>query len=163
MLYDDQYWMQQALSLALCAKEAGEVPVGACLVDYDRQLLLGQGWNSPIGKQDATAHAEINALREASKKLGNYRLVNTILFVTLEPCMMCYGALLHARVARVVFACSDSKFGVFSCHQGGQSWGNFNHKIAWESGVLAEPAKLLLADFFALRRKSTTSETTELV
>jgi tRNA(adenine34) deaminase len=146
----DLFWMQHALSLANEAANRQEVPVGAVLVLDDQ--IISEGSNSPIKMQDPTAHAEIIALREGAKKIGNYRLVNTTLYVTLEPCAMCIGALVHARVKRVVFGASDPKSGaVESVFQLGTAQ-QFNHRILYEGGLLAEQCGKLLSDFFKSKR-----------
>lgn len=146
----DLSWMQHALSLAKEAANRQEVPVGAVLV-LDNQII-SEGANSPIKMHDPTAHAEIIALRQAAEKIGNYRLINTTLYVTLEPCVMCVGALVHARVKRVVFGASDPKVGaVSSVFQLGSSQ-QFNHRINFEGGLLAEQCGQLLSDFFKARR-----------
>lgn len=146
----DEYWMRRALALAQCAAEAGEVPVGAVLVLGGE--ALGEGWNRPISACDPTAHAEIVALRAAAARLGNYRLVNSTLYVTLEPCAMCAGAMIQARVGRVVFGATDPRAGaagsVFNVLQSEL----LNHRAALESGILAEDCGAILRDFFRARR-----------
>ena len=146
----DKYWMRRALVLAQCAATAGEVPVGAVLV-LDNETL-GEGWNRPISACDPTAHAEIVALRAAAARLGNYRLVNSTLYVTLEPCAMCAGAMIQARVGRVVFGAHDPRAGaagsVFNVLQSER----LNHRAVLESGILAEDCGVLLRDFFRVRR-----------
>jgi tRNA(adenine34) deaminase len=146
----DSYWMRQALELARRAAAAGEVPVGAVLVIGDE--VLGEGWNQPISVCDPTAHAEIVALRAAAARLGNYRLVGSTLYVTLEPCPMCAGALVHARVARVVFGAADPRAGaagtVFDLLQAAA----LNHRAEVTGGVLAEECGTLLREFFRARR-----------
>jgi len=146
----DAYWMQQALTLARKAEEAGEVPVGALIIRDGE--LIAEGWNRPISSHDATAHAEIMALRSAGEKLGNYRLLDTELFVTLEPCPMCVGAILHARVKRVVFAASDPKTGALGGAYNLLEAGSHNHVFEVESGVLADEAREILQSFFKSRR-----------
>ncbi len=146
----DQYWMHRALELARRAAAAGEVPVGAVLVrDGER---IGEGWNRPIGGCDPTAHAEVLALRAAAERIGNYRLVGSTLYATLEPCPMCAGALVHARVARVVFGATDPRAGaagtVFDLLQSPL----LNHRCAVVGGVLAGECGLLLREFFRVRR-----------
>lgn len=144
--------MQQALLLAERAESQGEVPVGAVLVHEDR--IVGEGWNQPIGLQDPTAHAEIVALRDAASRLGNYRLPDTTLYVTLEPCPMCAGAIVHARVARVVYAADDPKGGAAgSLFDLLPTDDRFNHTVAVKGGVLRQRATELLKAFF--RRKRT--------
>ena len=146
----DAYWMRHALSLALRAANEGEVPVGAVLVKDGR--MIAEGWNRPIGNDDPTAHAEIQALRAAGKALHNYRLPGTTLYVTLEPCPMCAGAIVHARVGRVVYAAADPRTGaagsVFNLLQSGE----LNHRCEVEGGVFAEESGRLLRDFFRLKR-----------
>ncbi len=153
MMADDRdiYWMKQALEQAELAKACGEVPVGAVLVKDDQ--LIAAAHNAPITLHDPSAHAEINVLRKAGQALDNYRLVDTTLYVTLEPCLMCFGALMHARVARVVFGAKDQRVGaVHSLLESADGQAAFNHHIAWSAGVLAEPCANVLTDFFANRR-----------
>jgi tRNA(adenine34) deaminase len=146
-----QYWMQQALELARKAESAGEVPVGAVLVK-DGQLIA-EGWNQPILSHDATSHAEIMAMREAGKKLDNYRLIDTTMYVTLEPCSMCVGAMIHARVSTVVYGAPEPRTGAlggaFNLLQANQH----NHIFDVVSGVMADESKTLLQNFFQSRRK----------
>lgn len=149
-LENDIVWMQHAIRLAETAAQHGEVPVGAVLV-LDNQII-GEGWNRPISQHDPSAHAEIVALRDAANKIKNYRLVDTTMYVTLEPCLMCVGALVHARVKRVVFGASDPKTGaVQSMFQLGESQ-KFNHQIQYTSGVLSVQCGELLRQFFQKRR-----------
>ena len=146
----DEDWMRRALSLATLAEEAGEVPVGAVLVkDND---CLGEGWNCPITANDPSAHAEIIALRRSGAALGNYRLIDTTLYATLEPCVMCMGAIIHARVGRLVFGAYDPQRGaVDSVLQLSHcEWSN--HIINWQGGVLSEPCGAILKNFFTARR-----------
>jgi tRNA(adenine34) deaminase len=146
----DEAWMRHAMRLAQRAESLGEVPVGAVLVK-DNQCLA-EGWNAPIANFDATAHAEIITLREAGKRIANYRLVNTTLYVTLEPCVMCMGAIAHARVKRLVFGAYDPKRGAV-CNALSLADADFlNHKIIWEGGILADECASLLKDFFQARR-----------
>ena len=144
--------MRRALELAQSAEGAGEVPVGAVLVASDGQII-GEGWNRPIGAHDPTAHAEIVALRAAANAAGNYRLPGTTLYVTLEPCPMCAGAIVHARVERVVFATSDPRSGaagsVFDLLPSDE---RFNHYTRCEGGVLAQESADMLRRFFRVRR-----------
>jgi len=147
----DDHWMQHALTLAGKARAAGEVPVGAVLVSDDSCLGEG-GWNQPIGRHDPTAHAEVMALRAAGVSLGNYRFPGSTLYVTLEPCLMCVGAMVHARVARLVFGASDPKSGaVSSCARGFELPG-LNHRVESSGGVLADECGELLKEFFRSRR-----------
>lgn len=147
---EDIRWMEHALALAERAREEGEVPVGALVVREGE--LLGEGWNRPIGSHDPTAHAEIQALRAAAARVGNYRLPGSTLYVTLEPCPMCAGAMVHARVARLVYAAADPRTGaagsVFNLVQSEA----LNHRMAVEAGLLAEPSAELLRAFFRSRR-----------
>ena len=147
----DLRWMQQALLLAKEAATQGEVPVGAVLV-RDRELL-GTGSNGPIGQCDPTAHAEINALREAAKTMGNYRLPGATLYVTLEPCTMCFGALVHARIARLVFAAFEPRAGVVGSQLNLQTASFYNHSMDVEGGLLEAESSALLRDFFRVRRE----------
>jgi len=143
--------MRRALELARCGEVEGEVPVGAVVV-VDGEIV-GEGWNRPIGSHDPTAHAEVVALRAAAAHLKNYRLPGSTLYVTLEPCPMCAGAIVHARVDRVVFATADprsgaagSKFDLLPSDE------RFNHYTRCEGGVLADEAATMLRDFFRARR-----------
>jgi len=142
----DRSMMQQALVLAGRAQDAGEVPVGAVVV-VDGQVV-GEGWNYPVGSHDPTAHAEIRALREAGRRIGNYRLPGATLYVTLEPCVMCAGALVHARIARLVYGAADPKSGaagsVFDIVRSPE----LNHSVAVTGGILAAECGDLLRDFF---------------
>ena len=147
----DEYWMQMALELARKAEAAGEVPVGAVLVKDDQ--LLAEGRNQPIITHDATSHAEIMALREAGTKLTNYRLIDTIMYVTLEPCSMCVGAMIHARVARVVYGASEPRTGALGGAFDLLDANEHNHHFEVVSGVLAEESKAMMQDFFQSRRK----------
>ncbi|MES9829441.1 MAG: tRNA adenosine(34) deaminase TadA [Candidatus Thiodiazotropha sp.] len=147
----DQQFMRQALLLAERAQSQGEVPVGAVVVlEGD---IIGEGWNRPIALHDPTAHAEIVALRDAASRMGNYRLPGTTLYVTLEPCPMCAGAIVHARVGRVVFAADDPKGGaagsVFDLLPTNH---RFNHSVTVKGGVLQQRATDLLKDFFRQKR-----------
>jgi len=147
----DKHWMQQALDCAKQAEAAGEVPVGAVLVQ-DNQLIA-KAYNQPIKNHDPTAHAEIQVLRAGAQRLGNYRLLGTTLYVTLEPCAMCVGAMIHARVARVVFGAYDPKTGVVS------SVGNLfvakfsNHQPEILGGVMADACAAILKRFFKRKRQ----------
>jgi tRNA(adenine34) deaminase len=152
ILMRDAILMQQALSQAQNAWVLGEVPVGA-LVVKDGQVIA-TGFNQPIGTHDPTAHAEIMALRAAAELLGNYRLPGCELYVTLEPCAMCAGAMLHARLARVVFGAPDPKTGAAGSVVNLFAQTQFNHQTALVGGVLAEQCGALLKEFFAERRRS---------
>ncbi len=144
------YYMQLAIEQARLAETLGEVPVGAVLVQDDK--LIASAHNQPITNCDATAHAEIQLLRQAGQKLGNYRLPNTTLYVTLEPCTMCLGAMVHARVSRIVFGAYDAKTGVCGSCQDLSNSPCFNHTIDIQGGILAEECKALLQQFFKNRR-----------
>ena len=146
-----QFWMKRALELAHKAEQAGEVPVGAVLVK-DNQLLA-EGWNQPILSHDATSHAEIMAMREAGKKLNNYRLIDTTVYVTLEPCSMCVGAMIHARVARVVYGAVEPRTGALGGAFNLLEANEHNHLFEIEAGIMAEESKALLQNFFRSRRK----------
>jgi len=147
----DAGYMAQALRLAQRAWQAGEVPVGALLVHQDE--VVGQGWNQPISSHDPSAHAEIMALRAAGLQLQNYRLAACTLYVTLEPCIMCAGAIIHARIARVVYAASDPKGGaagsLFDLLPPDE---RFNHRLEVTGGVMADECSSLLSGFFKHRR-----------
>jgi tRNA(adenine34) deaminase len=147
---DDAAWMGLALQEARKAWAAGEVPVGAVVV-RDGEVVAA-GFNQPIGRHDPTAHAEIVALRAAAEKLGNYRLPGCELYVTLEPCAMCSGAMMHARLARVVYAAPDPKTGVCGSILDLFALEQLNHHTAVVGGVLADEASAMLKAFFAERR-----------
>lgn len=147
---DDDAWMRYAIRLAQRAEQQGEVPVGALVVKDGR--CIAEGWNSSIALHDATAHAEIVALRKAGLELENYRLVDATVYVTLEPCVMCMGALSHARIKRLVFGAFDPKRGAV-CNALNLSDAEFlNHRISWQGGVLEAACAELLKDFFRARR-----------
>lgn len=144
-------WMKLALEQARLAQAMSEVPVGAVLVQDDQ--LIASAHNQPIYSNDPTAHAEIQLLRAAGKQLNNYRFPDTTLYVTLEPCTMCLGAMIHARVSRIVFGAYDQKTGVCGSCTDLSTSQCFNHTIAIEGGVLANDCKQLLQEFFKKRRK----------
>ncbi len=148
---DDEYFMREALSLAQAAECLGEVPVGALVVRDG--VIVGRGFNSPIGEHDPTAHAEIAALRDAARTLRNYRLPGCELFVTLEPCAMCAGAMLQARLARLVYGARDPKTGVHGSVVDLFAVERLNHHTQVVGGVLAAECGRLLSDFFAARRR----------
>lgn len=133
-----EQWMQQAIDLAKKAADHDEVPVGAVVVLDGK--VIGQGYNQPISSNDPTAHAEIVAIRDACQTMGNYRLPGAILVVTLEPCQMCMGAIIHTRIKELVFGASDPKPGIH------------NHDVSVRGGVMAKSASTLLTDFFKARR-----------
>lgn len=149
----DIAWMQRALALARRTEaEGGEVPVGAILVDADG-TPIGEGWNHPIASSDPTAHAEIAALRDAGRSIGNYRFPGATLYVTLEPCVMCAGAIVHARLARVVFATRDPKTGAAGSVFDVLADKRHNHRVAVTEGVLANESARVLQEFFRQRRR----------
>jgi tRNA(adenine34) deaminase len=146
----DAAWMRHALTLAARAESEGEVPVGAVLVRDGE--ILGEGWNRPIGLSDPSAHAEMLALRAAAARVGNYRLPGTTLYVTLEPCVMCAGLIVHARVARLVFGAADPKAGAVHSHYDVIAQPRLNHTVAWRGGVLEAECAAQLRAFFRARR-----------
>ncbi|MGC7589616.1 tRNA adenosine(34) deaminase TadA [Bisgaard Taxon 46] len=148
----DEKWMRYALELANKAEQLGEIPVGAVLVD-DEGNILGEGWNLSIIESDPTAHAEIVALRQGGKTLQNYRLLNTTLYVTLEPCTMCAGAILHSRIKRLVFGASDYKTGAVGSRFHFFDNYKMNHSIEITAGVLQEECSQKLSAFFQKRRE----------
>ena len=150
MMTTDVEFMHRALALARAAAARGEVPVGALLVRGDE--VLGEGANCPIGTHDPTAHAEIQALRAAGARVGHYRLAGTTLYVTLEPCIMCASALVHARVSRVVFGAWDPKAGAAGSLTDVFGIAGLNHRVDVFGGVLSEECGTLLSGFFRQRR-----------
>ncbi len=147
----DRRWMAHALFCARHAEREGEVPVGAIVVQEGR--IVGVGWNRNIGTNDPTAHAEIVAMRDASQRLGNYRLTGASLYATLEPCPMCAGAIVHARIARVVYGAEDPKTGAAGSVFDLLGSERHNHRVAIESGVMREEASRMLTEFFRARRR----------
>ena len=147
---NDEYWMKHALEHAHKAEAAGEVPVGAVIVLNGE--LIAEGWNQPISSSDPTAHAEIIALRGAGQKLGNYRLLDAELYVTLEPCPMCVGAMLHARVKRVIYAATDPKTGALGGAYDLLNSFSHNHSFEVTKGILEEQSREKLQGFFRSRR-----------
>lgn len=147
----DIYWMQQALFHAEETALKGEIPVGAVLIDNNG--LLAAAGNSPILHKDPSAHAEMLVIRSAAERLDNYRLTGTTLYVTLEPCIMCMGALIHARVSRLVYGAADPKTGAAGSVYSIGNDGHLNHKIEIRGGILAEQCGILLKTFFKTRRK----------
>lgn len=146
----DEFWMQHALQLARRAEAEGEVPVGAVLVRDEK--VIGEGWNQPISANDPTSHAEIMALRSAASHINNYRLLNTTLYVTLEPCSMCAGAIIHSRVKRVVYGATDPKGGAAGSVFDILGTDKLNHKVVVASAVLADECSEVLKNFFKNRR-----------
>ena len=148
----DQQWMAHALNLACRAEEEGEVPIGAVVVKDG--VVIGEGWNRPIALHDPTAHAEVQAIRAAAIKQCNYRLPGSTLYVTLEPCTMCAGAFLQARIERVVFATTDPRSGAVESQFQLLNHAEFNHRCRVDSGPLAAQSAALLKQFFRKRRNS---------
>jgi tRNA(Arg) A34 adenosine deaminase TadA len=142
--------MREALALATAGAEAGDVPVGAVIVREGE--IIGRGFNAPISRHDPTAHAEILALRDAAGRVGNYRLPGATLYVTLEPCVMCVGAFMHARVDRVVYGATEPKAGAMESTQRAHEHAALNHKVTVVSGVLAAECREVLQTFFRQRR-----------
>lgn len=159
MCSDDEYFMQQALLQAQQAYACGEVPVGAVVVK-DHQII-GVGYNRPIANHDPTAHAEVMAMRAAAEKLGNYRLPGCSLYVTLEPCLMCSGAIMHARIERVIYGANDFKTGVCGSVIHVFEEQRLNHHAEVIGGVLAEDCVQLLKQFFAERRQQAKDKKTD--
>lgn len=147
----DEDWMWRAIDLAREAGKKGEVPVGACVVD-EKGGILAAASNLTITNVDPTAHAEILALRIAATRVGNYRLTGTTVYTTIEPCAMCAGALVNARVARLVYGAADERFGAVETHFRICDSSVLNHRIEIASGVLAEKCRALMQDFFKARR-----------
>lgn len=146
----DARWMRHALKLARRAQDLGEVPVGALLVQGED--IVAEGWNRPIASHDPSAHAEMVALREAATLLRNYRLGGLTLYVTLEPCVMCAGAIIHARIARVVFGAADPRAGAVHSVYDVIANPKLNHRPDWTGGVLADECGAVLQEFFRARR-----------
>lgn len=147
---EDTHWMKYALELAKRAEISGEVPVGAVLVSNNQ--VIGEGWNQSIQTNDPTAHAEILAIREGSRKLSNYRLIKTTLYVTLEPCAMCAGAMVHARIERLVFGAFDPKTGACGSILNLLQDERLNHRVKSVGGLLGDECGELLRGFFRTRR-----------
>jgi tRNA(adenine34) deaminase len=147
---DDEAFMRAALEQAREAQVAGEIPVGAVVVKDGE--IIGAGFNAPIGSHDPAAHAEIVALRDAAKRLGNYRLPGCVLYVTLEPCAMCVGAMLHARIARLVYGAADPKTGACGSVIDLFAEAKLNHHATVTPKVMAEECAALLREFFAAKR-----------
>lgn len=149
--HSDIVFMREALRLAEQAAELGEVPVGAILVRKGQ--VIGRGFNQPVSSHDPTAHAEIRALRDAGQVVSNYRLPDTTLYVTIEPCTMCLGALIHARVGRIVFGAPEPRYGAVVSGQRLLENGQFNHRPQVQSGVLEAECAGIMKQFFAAKRK----------
>lgn len=151
LTYQDEKWMREAIKLAQTARLQGEVPVGALVVLDNR--IIGEGYNCPIAQHDPTAHAEIIALQKSALYLKNYRLINCTLYVTLEPCLMCAGALTHARIKRLVYGAPDIKRGAIQSQMRALDAPFLNHHVHYEGGILAAECQHLLSHFFQIRRK----------
>lgn len=149
---DHEAAMREALTEARRALEAGEVPVGAVVIDRPTGDVIGRGHNHPIGAADPTAHAEIAALRDAAARVGNYRLTGATLYVTIEPCQMCAGALVHARIATLVYGAAEPRAGAVRSTMEALDHPALNHRVGVVSGILAEECAALLQEFFAARR-----------
>ncbi len=147
----DESWMWRAIHVAHDAEKLGEVPVGAVLIDNEGKILAAT-YNRTIKNNDPTAHAEILALRTAASRVGNYRLTGTTMYSTLEPCAMCAGALVNARVKRLVYGAADERFGAVKSHFGVCDSPDLNHRLEITSGVLADKCRSLMQDFFRARR-----------
>ncbi len=148
--FTHEHWMRHALTLAQRAWDEGEVPVGAVLVHNNQ--VIGEGWNRPIGRHDPTAHAEIMALRQGGLVLQNYRLLDSTLYVTLEPCVMCAGAMVHSRIGHLVFGARDAKTGAIGSLMDVLGHPGMNHQVQVSEGVLATECSAMLSDFFRARR-----------
>jgi tRNA(adenine34) deaminase len=151
MFEQDEFWMRKAIEAAEIARNLNEVPIGACLIDARNELLAVAG-NRTITASDPTAHAEILVLREAAAKIGNYRLTETTLYTTIEPCAMCAGALVNARIKRLVFGAHDTRFGAVESVFHLCSSGSLNHQIEIASGVSADECRELMQSFFREKR-----------
>ena len=147
---EDEKWMRQAIKEAINAENEGEVPVGAVLVKDGR--LISKAHNQSISKNDASAHAEIQLIRSAGEIQKNYRLTGCLLYVTLEPCAMCLGAIMHARIKRIIYGANDTKTGVCGSCIDLTNGDNFNHRVQITSGVLAEDCKKMIQNFFRNKR-----------
>ena len=155
-LTTDEFWMQEALKAAQTALQANEIPIGACLIDNAGNLLAAAG-NRTRTDCDPTGHAEIIVLREAAQKIGNYRLTDTVLYTTIEPCAMCAGALVTARVKRLVYGAADERFGAVETLFRICDSSSLNHRMEITSGILADECKKLMQDFFRARRTQSKS------
>jgi len=147
---DDIKWIEYAMALAAKAEAQGEIPIGAVIVKDD--VVLGEGWNQSITLNDASAHAEIMAIRDAGQRVNNYRLVGSTIYVTLEPCPMCAGALVHSRISRLVFAAKDYKTGAVGSVMNLLTHASMNHRVEHESGVCEQACSEQLSQFFRKRR-----------
>lgn len=150
--------MRKAITEAKIAARLDEIPIGACLIDKDNNLLA-VGGNRTIAENDPTAHAEILVLREAARKIGNYRLLDTTLYTTIEPCAMCAGALVNARVKRLVYGAADERFGAAETIFNICNNSSLNHRLEITSGILTDECRQLIQDFFRQKREKTNSST----
>lgn len=155
MFEQDEFWMRKAIGAAGEARELNEVPIGACLINKNGELLAIAG-NRTITDADPTAHAEILVLRAAARKIGNYRLTETALYTTIEPCAMCAGALVNARIERLIFGAHDERFGAVESVFRLCNTSSLNHQIEISSGVLAEDCRKIMQDFFRAKRNAKT-------
>lgn len=146
----DESWMRKALDIARRGEQQGEVPVGAVVVRGGE--LIAEAYNAPISLNDPTAHAEVRALREAARRLGNYRLSGSTLYVTIEPCAMCAGAMVHARIARLVFGAREARAGAVVSNLGLLDQPFLNHRVEWRAGVCEDACAELMREFFIQRR-----------
>ena len=154
MEFTNEFWMRKAIEAAESARDLDEIPIGACLIDSENNLIACAG-NRTITDCDPTAHAEILVLREAARKIGNYRLNDTTVFTTVEPCAMCAGALVNARIKTLIFGATDERFGAVQTLFRICDNSSLNHRIEIISGVLAEDCRRLMQDFFRQRRGKT--------
>ena len=152
MMEADEFWMRKAIKAAEAAREFGEIPIGACLIDKNGELISIAG-NRTITFCDPTAHAEILVLREAAVKIGNYRLTETSVYTTIEPCTMCAGALVNARVKRLIFGAKDERFGAVTSIFRLCDTSSLNHQIEITAGVLAEDCREIMQNFFRQKRQ----------
>ena len=148
----DEFWMQTAIQAAITARDSDEIPIGACIIDKNGELLAVAG-NRTITDCDPTAHAEILVLREAAAKIGNYRLTETTVYTTIEPCAMCAGAVVNARIKRLIFGAHDERFGAVESVFRLCDASSLNHRMAIKSGIMAEECKSLMQDFFRAKRR----------
>lgn len=146
----DEFWMSEAMKLADKAAAQGEIPVGAILIQNGK--VIGRGWNQSITLNDPTAHAEVMALRDAGQHLNNYRIINSTMYVTLEPCAMCSGALVHSRIERLVFGAHDYKTGAVESVMKVLTHESANHIVEYQSGVCGKECSAQLSNFFKMRR-----------
>jgi tRNA(adenine34) deaminase len=154
VLDHNEKWMREALRNARRAALIDEVPIGACILDENGELMA-EAFNRSIADNDPTAHAEILAIRSAAAKIGNYRLTGTTLYTTIEPCAMCAGAIVNARITRLVYGATDERFGAVDTHFGLCSSEDLNHRVEITSGILAEDCGALMQEFFKTKRAET--------